>query len=87
MDKLPRWLPMGRLDDLRERADAHLIAYTVGRNVFDDYRIARYKSREALESFCKDGSEHHALIKVPTCSTRLTNANTQRPWRSNDTRN
>lgn len=78
-DKLPRRLPLGRLDELRSRPDAHLIAYSLGKGLFDEVALTRYKSREALEAFCKDGSRHHALMKVPACPTRMVNKNTQRP--------
>lgn len=77
--RLPRSIPMGRLGELRSRPDADLIAYTVGKGLFDEVTLTRYKSREALEAFCKDGSRHHALVKVPTCPTRMVNKNTQRP--------
>ena len=78
-DKLPRRVPLGRLGELRSRPDAHLIAYTVGKGLFDEVTLTVYKSREALEAFCKDGSRHHALVKTPVCQTRLVNRNTQRP--------
>jgi len=78
-DKLPRRVHLGRLDAIRSRPDAHLIAYTLGVGIFDEVTLTRYKSREALEAFCKDGSRHHALVKVPTCQTRMVNRNTQRP--------
>ena len=79
MTKAPRFIPSGRLDDLRTRADADLIAYTIPVRAFGEYQVTTYKSRKALEAFCKDGSSHHALVKTPTSRNMIVNRNTQRP--------
>ena len=78
-DKLPLRVPLGRLDELRTRPDAHLIAYSLGKGIFDEVTLTVYKSRKALEAFCKDGSRHHALVKTPTKPNFMVNRNTQRP--------
>lgn len=78
-DKLPRHVPLGRLDELRTRPDAHLIAYSLGKGIFDEVTLTVYKSRKALEAFCRDGSRHHALVKTPTKPNFIVNRNTQRP--------
>lgn len=74
---LPKSLPMGRLHELESRSDAHLIAYSTAA-LFQGYRITRYKSRKALEAFCRPGSVHHALVKTPTHPNMITNRNVQR---------
>lgn len=71
-------IPLGRIDDLRTRADADRIALTTPSSLFGEYTWKVYASRTALETFCKDGSRHHALVKVPTAANMLTNRNTQR---------
>jgi len=73
------FVPFGRLDDLRSRPDAELIAYTVGRSWDSNYRITVYASRKALEAFCRAGSQHHALVKRDVDGTMIVNRNTQRP--------
>lgn len=79
MEKLPKFCSMGRLSDLASRADADLIAYTVGAAGFAaDYAIKRYTSRAALEAFCKDGSKHHALVKRRVSASMLANRNVER---------
>jgi hypothetical protein len=78
MEKLPKFCPMGRLSDLASRADADLIAYTVGAGFAADYAIKRYASRAALEAFCRDGSKHHALVKRRVSASMLVNRNVER---------
>lgn len=73
------YVPLGRLDEYRARPDAECIAITSPRSMREDYTAWKYPSRKALESFCKDGSQHHALVKTPVHPTMLVNRNTQRP--------
>lgn len=68
-------IPLGRIDELRSQPDADCIAYTV---YGFDAIIKRYASRKALETFCKAGSAHYALIKTPVHQSMLVNRNTQR---------
>lgn len=77
MDKLPKYVPAGRILELTARDDAERIAYTIPTRLFADYAVKRYASRKALEAFCKPGSRHHALVKVPTHPTMVTNPNIQ----------
>lgn len=78
MDRLPRAVSLGRLAELRNRDDAERIAYTIPKGTFAEYRLTLYASRRALEAFCKDGSQHHALVKTAVSPNMLTNRNTQR---------
>lgn len=74
--KSVEFVPLGRLVELQGRPDAHLLAYTVQGH---DARVVRYKSREALKFFCKEGSRHHAVVKdVVTTPSMLWNKNMQR---------
>ena len=75
----PLFTPVGRLDDLRARPDAELLAYTVQGSFGETARVTAYKSRKALETFCKAGSAHHALVKTPKHPNMMTNRNTERP--------
>lgn len=81
MSDFPKTCPLGRLDELRSRPGAYLVAYTVGPSIFDDYRIRKYNSRAQLRAFCKPGSKHHALVKDRVRGNLLSNRNTQRPIR------
>lgn len=63
---IPKSIPFGRLNDLRSRADADLIAYKPGVGSLDDFVLKRYASRAALESFLKNPGAWHALVKTPT---------------------
>lgn len=56
-------IPFGRINDLRSRPDAHLIAVRPGKGVTDDYIVKRYTSRKALETFLRKPGDWHALVK------------------------
>jgi len=71
-----RFVPLGRLSEVAMEPNAELLAYTVQGW---DARIVAYKSRKALEAFCKDGSLHNAVIKEPRHPNMISNRNTQRP--------
>lgn len=73
------YVPLGRLAELHARQNAHLLAYTVAGW---DAKVTTYKSRAALEAFCKDGSRHHAVMKAYTEPCMITNHNTQRVTRA-----
>jgi len=73
------YVPMGRLDEYISRPDAECLAITYPATVFGDYVVCKYRSRKALESFCRVGSQHHALVKTPVHPSMLVNPNTQRP--------
>ena len=75
----PLFTPVGRLDDLRTRPDAELLAYTTQGHFGETAKVTTYASRAALEAFCKPGSSHHALIKTRKHPNLLTNRNTERP--------
>lgn len=72
-----RFIPFGRLDDLRARPDADRIGVSPGRSWDSDYSWTVYASRAAMLAFCK--GEHHTLVKDPTPADRVTNRNYQRP--------
>lgn len=76
-----RFVPSGRLQDLADEPDAYLLAYSIPVGMWQDYKITRYNSREALRRFCRDGSAHHALIKDQVPPGMMTNRNTQREVR------
>lgn len=76
---MKKTIPFVRIEELRALPNAELLAYTLGKGLFDDCKVTTYKSRQALEAFCKDGSSHHAVIKTPTHPSMITNRNTQRP--------
>jgi len=76
---LPRTIALGRVSDLLSREDADCIALTRNAVIGADYKVTLYKSRAALEAFCKDGSAHFALVRRPVAPNMLTNRNTQRP--------
>ena len=73
-----RYIPQGQIIDLVSEPDADLLAYTIPGGVFADCLITRYKSRKALEAFCRDGSAHHAIVKTIVIRTMLTNRNVER---------
>jgi hypothetical protein len=78
--KLPKSVPIGRIDDLKARDDAHLIAYTVSdRTMTFDVKVTRYASRKALAAFVREGSRHYALVRdVVDHPSKITNRNLQR---------
>lgn len=60
---IPKTIPLGRIDDLRNRPDADRIAVCPGRGAFDEYRVKRYASRAALESFLRNPGQWYAVRK------------------------
>lgn len=79
--KLPSSVPFGRLNELRAHPEASLVAYLVPSGLFTDYRLKRYASRLALETFLKRGGNWHALVKTPVDPNMLTCPNLQHPTR------
>ena len=77
MDKLPKTIPTGRLDEIRARDDAERIAYTLSGILGETATLRRFASRKALECFCKDGSALHALVKTPVARCMLVNRNVE----------
>jgi hypothetical protein len=69
--KTPQSIPFGRIPDLRSRPDAELIALKPGRGAFDDYRVKRYASRLALETFLRTPGTWYALVKTPVAPGML----------------
>ena len=68
----PAFVPFGRIADvLRTRPDANLIAVRPGHGACDDYRVKRYNSRAALETFLTRPGSWYALVKTPTPSNML----------------
>ena len=47
------FIPMGRISDLMDKPGADLILLKPGEGVFSDYKVIRFSSRLALESFNK----------------------------------
>ena len=76
---LPKSIPLGRLNELRSRPDAELIAYRHGRGLFDDCGLLKFKSRKALEAFLKNDGPLQALVKTPTERNMLVHPCYQRP--------
>lgn len=74
---IPKQICLGHINNLREHPEAELIALTTPERIFGDYKVTKFKSRKALEAFCKDGSKLHALVKTPTHRNMLVNRNTQ----------
>jgi hypothetical protein len=78
MTKFPKTCNMGQIDTLRNAPGAELVGYTIGKGIFDDYKLTVYKSRAALKAFCKADSKHHALVKEVVSQSMLTNRNFER---------
>jgi hypothetical protein len=72
-----RFVSIFDLRDLKTEPDALLKAFS--RVSLGTAKITTYKSRKALETFCRDGSIHHALVKTPVHRNMLVNRNTQYP--------
>lgn len=68
-------IPHARLRELREAENAHLAAMSPYK---DDWIIQLFKTRKAMQNFCKHGSQMHALIKDRVASGMLINRNMQR---------
>ena len=81
MNKLPQSVPFGRLNELRARPDASLIAYLIPSALLDECRLKRYASRLALTTFLKQGGNWHALVKDSVDLNMLTCRNLQYPSR------
>ena len=75
--KQKRFIPFGRLSELRSEPNPELLAYRNGRGVFDDCEVMRYKSRLALKTFLSKGGAWHAVVKTPTERNMILHPNWQ----------
>jgi hypothetical protein len=75
----PRFIPLGRIVELRTRPDADRIAYTTPYSAYGNCQVKVYASRAAMRMFCK--GNHHALVKDEVDATMLVNRNFQREAR------
>jgi hypothetical protein len=64
MNDCPNFICFGSISELRKRVDANLIAICPGRNWDSDYRVKRYASRLALETFLKNPGNWKAIVKT-----------------------
>ncbi len=68
---IPASIPFGRLNELQTHPEAHLLAVLTPDRLFSDYRVKRYTSRLALETFLKNPGKWHAVIKNKVAPSML----------------
>ena len=59
---LPKTSPLGRLDELRSRPEAELIAFIPGRGLFSEHLLRKFRTRRTMEVFLNKTEGWNALM-------------------------